>query len=158
MCGWSLLTFAGRVLSWVLRVCCHRAFVDISMFQKSFLGVLLEFIFFLVAPKFFSLSVSWVWNFFSWVFRASNFFSRGYYFVGPKFFQVWVFRGSEIFCLDYSEDPKFFLAGISWVQYFFSFFFLLIRDSKIFSCWIQKYISNYVIFSKSISIIANCLC
>ena len=35
-----------------------------------------------------------VQNFFSWIFRASEVFSRGY-FVGPDFF-AWVFRGSKI--------------------------------------------------------------
>ena len=43
------------------------------------------------------VGISWGPNFFSWVFRESQIFSRGY-FVGPKFF----------------------LVGISWVQNFLS--------------------------------------
>ena len=50
--------------------------------------------------------ISWVRNFFSWVFRRSNFFSCGY-FVGPIIFSSRYFVG-----------PKFFIVGISWVQNF----------------------------------------
>ena len=42
-----------------------------------------------VGPKCFLVGISWVQNFFSWVFSGSNIFSCGY-FVGPKFFHVYV--------------------------------------------------------------------
>ena len=81
-----------------------------------------------VSSKFFLVGISWVQNFFSWVFLESKFFSRGY-FLGPNFFLV-VFRrfknfsggcflGSKIFSEGYFVGPKFFLVGILWVQIFF---------------------------------------
>ena len=61
-------------------------------------------------PIFFVVGVSWVRNFFSWVFRRFEFFSHQC-FVGLKFFLVdassvqsffsWVFRESEIFSRGY---------------------------------------------------------
>ena len=62
---------------------CHRAFVG---------------------PKIFFVGISWVSIFFSWVFRGSKSFSRGYF-----------------------MGPKLFLVGISWVQNFFSWVF---RESR----------------------------
>ena len=56
-----------------------------------------------VGLTFFLVGISWVPNFFSWVFLGSNILSRGY-FLGPNFFSL-VFHGS-----------KFFLVGISWIQ------------------------------------------
>ena len=50
-----------------------------------------------VSSNIFLIGISWVLNFFSWVFRGSSIFYRGY-FVGPKFF----------------------LVSISWIQIFFS--------------------------------------
>ena len=38
-----------------------------------------------VGPKYFLVSISWVSYFFSWVFRGSNFFSRGYI-MDPRFY------------------------------------------------------------------------
>ena len=71
---------------------------------------------------------SWVINFFSWLFRGSSIFSRGY-FVGPQFFLVgilWV----PIFFRGYFVGLKFFLVGILWVPNFFSWVF---HGSQIFS-------------------------
>ena len=48
------------------------------------------------------VGISWVTNFFAWVFRGSQFFSRGYF-----------------------VRPNFFLVGISWVQNLFSWVILL---------------------------------
>ena len=71
------------------------------------------------------LGISWVQNFFPWVFRGSKIFSRRY-FVGPKFFSRGYFVGLKFFLLDVSwvqnflVGPKFFLVSILWA-YFFSF-------------------------------------
>ena len=56
----------GLVLSW------HRAFV---------------------CEGFFLVSISWVHSFFSWVFRGSEIFFRGY-FVGTKFYAAtsWIYK------------------------------------------------------------------
>ena len=73
-----------------------------------------------VSLKFFLVGISWVQNFFSWVFFGSKFFSCGY-FVGSKFFS-WVFlgfknfsprvfRGSKIFSCGYFVGPNFFSRG-----------------------------------------------
>ena len=94
----------GRVPSWACLVglvsSCYRAFVGIS----------------------------WVQIFFSWVFRGSKIFSRGY-FLDPKFFLVgiswvqnffsWAFCGSNIFSRGYFVGPKFSVVG----------------NFVIFSCW-----------------------
>ena len=84
------------------------------------------------------VGISWVQNFFSWVFRGSKIFSRGY-FVEPKFFVVgilwlwnflsWVFCGSEIFSRGYFVGLKF-SGGYSWVRNFLSRAF---RGSELFS-------------------------
>ena len=62
-----------------------------------------------VGPNFFLVGISWVSNFFLWVFRESQSFSSGY-FVGQKFFLVgisWVQNN-----LSYGEFCKFqLLAG-----------------------------------------------
>ena len=76
-----------------LVLCCHRAFVG----SKSFL-----------------MGISWVQDFFSWVFRGSEICFRGY-FVGPTFFLVGIFRGSKILSCRYFVGPTFF----SWVWNFF---------------------------------------
>ena len=85
------------------------------------------------------VGISWVQNFFSWVFRGSKIFSRGY-FVEPKFFVVgilwlwnflsWVFRGSKVFWWVF-VGPKFSLKGISWIRIVFSWVF---RGPIFFSC------------------------
>ena len=70
-----------------------------------------------VGPKIFLVGITWVQNIFSWVFRGSQIFSRGY-FVGPKFFLVgipwvqnfssWVFCESRIlrFSINFSKKQK----------------------------------------------------
>ena len=68
----NALNFIGLVLSWVLWVSCHRAFVG---------------------PKFFLVGISRVQNFFSWVFRGHKISSRGC-FVGPRFFSRGYFVGT----------------------------------------------------------------
>ena len=71
---------------------------------------------------------SWVINFFPWVFRGSQIFSRGY-FEGPQFFLVgilWV----PIFFRGYFVGLKSFLVGILWVPNFFLWVF---HGSQIFS-------------------------
>ena len=79
------------------------------------------------------------------------FFSYGY-FVGPKFFS-WVFHGS-----------KFFLVGISWVQFFFSRLISWFKDFQLLAAWERvaenrnKYNSNRLCYSKSISIISSSVC
>ena len=80
-----------------------------------------------VGHKFFLVSVSWLPNFFSWVFRGSQLFSRGY-FVGPKFFLV----GNFVVFSCWLHEKKW-PEKISW-----------------------KYISNYVFYSiKSILTVVN---
>ena len=66
------------------------------------------------------VGVSWVQNFFSWVFRRFKLFSRGY-FVGlnvfhvgvlcVQFFFTWVFRGSKVFSSRYFVGSKFPFVG-----------------------------------------------
>ena len=56
------------------------------------------------------VGISWVPNFFSWVFRGSQTFSRGY-FVGTKFFSS-VFRGPNFF--------SYFQNFLSWAISYFS--------------------------------------
>ena len=68
----NALNFIGLVLSWVLWVPCHRAFVG---------------------PKSFLVGISRVRNFFSWVFRGHKISSRGC-FVGPRFFSRGYFVGT----------------------------------------------------------------
>ena len=70
-----------------------------------------------MGPKFFLVGISWVLNFFSWVFHGSEIFPRGC-FVGPKFFLVGISRvqnffsrifcGSKIFSRGYFVGPKVF--------------------------------------------------
>ena len=99
--AWSVLNFVGSVPSWFSLVQCHHAFVGIS----------------------------WVPNFFLWVFVGSKFFSRAHL-VGPKFFLVGIrafeiflvgIYGSESFPLGYFMSPVFFS---SCVFRGFNFFFL----------------------------------
>ena len=103
----SVLTSVGLVPSWVPWVACYRATVP-----------------------------SWVQIFFSWVFRESEIFSRGY-FSGFKNFLSWVLHGSRFFLVGalwvqicsrgYFVGPKFFLVGISWVQFFLVGIFVVPR-------------------------------
>ena len=112
--------------------------------------------FFLLGPKYFRVSISWIQDFFSLEFPGSNSFSR-VYFVGSQFFLVgitwfpifilvgillvqgffsWVFRGSKIFSRGYHVGSKFFLVGILWVQDFFLWVFCWFKifcTSKFFS-------------------------
>ena len=123
-----------------------------------------------VSSKFFLVGISWVQNFFSWVFFGSKFFSCGY-FVGSKFFLVGI-----------SWVQKFFPKGISWVQNFFlwvfcrsKFFFSWVcRGSKMFSrgyfvglkfllvgiWWVQHFFlqvfRRFKIFSRAYSVIFTC--
>ena len=60
-----------------------------------------------VCSEFFLVGILWVWNFFSWLLRGSQSFSRGYLSV-PKIFS-WVLRGSKIFPV-----------STSWVRIIFS--------------------------------------
>ena len=73
---------------------CHRALqvfrVSESFPHGYFLG-----------PNIFLVGISWVQNYFSWVFR------------GSRFFLSWIFRGSKYLNIS-------FLMGISWVRDFFS--------------------------------------
>ena len=88
------------------------------------------------------VGMSWLRNFFLWVFCRSTMFSRGY-FVGPIFFLAsifwlkkflsWVVRESKSFSRGYFVGTIFFLVGISWVQFFYSSRFC---DSIILSSWI----------------------
>ena len=70
-----------------------------------------------MGPKYFLVGISCVQNFFSWVFRGSEIYSRGYL-VGLKFsrgylwvanFLSWEFCGSELFSLEYLVGPSYFL-------------------------------------------------
>ena len=72
-----------------------------------------------MSPIFLLVSVSWVQDFFSWVFRGSKMFSRRY-FVSPEFFFSWVFRRGRNFFRGYFVGPKLF----SWI----------FRGSKFFCC------------------------
>ena len=110
---------------------------------------------FFVSPDFLLVVNTWVRNLFSWVFG---------YFVGTKFFLLgislaenffsWVFRGSESFSREYFVGPFFFSGLISW----FKDFQLPATWEGVTETEIQKYISNHVFFSKSISTIVNCFC
>ena len=91
---WSVLNPVGLVPSWVLWVSCHHAIMT-SWVQNFSYG-------YFMGLKYFLVGISWVSNFFSWVFRGSKIFSCGY-FVGSKF------------CL----------VGILWVKDFFSWVFHL---------------------------------
>ena len=73
------------------------------------------------------VGISWVQNFFSWLFRGPKTFSRGY-FVGLK-------CGSEIFSHGYFVGQNFFLVSISWIHLISCRWF---RDSKILSCWLHE--------------------
>ena len=97
-----------------------------------------------VSPKFFLVGISWVQNFFSWVFRGSKVFlvdiswvqnfSRGYSWV--RNFFSWVLSWILNFLVGISWVRNFFLVSISCVQFFFSCGWF--RVSKIFSCWLYK--------------------
>ena len=124
-----------------------------------------------VSSKFFLVSILWVPNFFSLIFCGYEIFSCEY-FMDPKFFLVciswlrnfslWVFCGSKIFSRGYFVGPKFYFVGVSCVQDFFSWLILWFKDFQLLAAWeritemeIQKFISNHVFLSKSISTIAN---
>ena len=51
---------------------------------------------------------SWVQNFFSWVFRGSKIFTRGYLWARNVF--SWVFRGTEMFSRGYFVGRGYFVA------------------------------------------------
>ena len=97
-----------------------------------------------LGPKFFRVSISWVQNFFSWIFSRE-------YFVGPKFSLVgvsWVqvfFRGNFV-------SPKFSLVGVLWAQIFSRRYFV---GSK-FPCGYFVRNSEYIT-TKRLSIFINCL-
>ena len=120
----SVLNFVGRVLSWVSWVWGNRA----------------------------NVGISWVQNFFSWLFCRSKIFSRVFlgseffslgYFMGPNFrvgvswFQNFLvdIRGSEFFFGGYFVGQNFFLVSILWPHCFSCGWF---RDSKILSCWLHE--------------------
>ena len=71
---------------------------------------------------------SWVWNFFSWVFRWSKILSRGY-FVGPKRFlevqdfSYWYLLVKRFFTWVFLLVRIFFSCAVLWVQNFFSCIF-----------------------------------
>ena len=50
-----------------------------------------------MGPMFFLVGISWVPNFFTWVFRGSEIVFRGY-FVGPNFFLVAISRVQNSSC------------------------------------------------------------
>ena len=131
---------------------CHRGSCGFSVMVSSCIRG------YFVDPKIFLVGISLVQSFFSWVFCGFQFFflgssrdqifSRGY-FVGPQSFS-WVFVGSEFF----------FLWVVCGLNFFFSRFISWIKDFQLLGAWarvirteIQKFISNHVFFSKSIS---NC--
>ena len=97
-----------------------------------------------MGPKFFLLGISWVQKFFSWVFRGSEIFSRGY-FVDPKFFS-WVFVGPKFFLVSIFVGPKFSCGYFVCSKFFSREYFAgpiffscgWFRDSKILSCWLHK--------------------
>ena len=102
----SVLNFLGHMLSWVY---CHYAFEGIAWVQDFFSRG------YFVGLKFFLVSISWVLNFFPWIFRGFKVFSWAL--VGPKFFLLGVrgskiflvsIRGSEVFSREYFLGPIFF--------------------------------------------------
>ena len=125
------------------------------------------------------VGTSWFRNFFSWVFRGFQFFSRGCFvglkcfFVGISLFQnffSWIFCVFKIFPRAFSWVQFFFLMGISWASNFCSrilfgpyLFFSRAYNFVIqnFNFWLHEklwqktemQISNQVLFSKSISAI-----
>ena len=124
-----------------------------------------------VDSKCFLVGISWVRNFFSWIFYRSKIFSHRY-FVGPKFF-CQVFRGSQmfsdgilwvenifswLFCasefillwvicrfksfsLGYFVGSIFFPVAISWIKNFFSWVF---RNSKFYFVDISWVICEHI--------------
>ena len=117
------------------------------------------------------VGISWVWNFFSWIFRGSKIFSRGF-FVGLKFFLVgtssvqnfprgylWVqnffvgILGPNFFWWVFPGSNYFFWWLISW----FKDFQLLAALARVTKTEMQKCTSTHVFFSKSISTMFNCL-
>ena len=72
-----------------------------------------------VRPNFILMVISWVQNFFSWVFHGSETFSRG----------------SKIFPSGYFVRPKFFPVVISWVQNFFSWLISLFTCFQLLGAW-----------------------
>ena len=78
----------GLVLS------CHRALQVFRVSEGFSHGYFL-------GPNIFLVGISWVQNYFSWVFSRS------------RFFLSWIFRGSKYLNIS-------FLMGISWVRDFFS--------------------------------------
>ena len=117
------------------------------------------------------VGISWVWNFFSWIFRGSKIFSRGF-FVGLKFFLVgtssvqnfprgylWVqnffvgILGPNFFWWVFPGSNYFFWWLISW----FKDFQLLAALARVTKTEMKKCTSTHVFFSKSISTMFNCL-
>ena len=72
-----------------------------------------------MGPRFFLVTISWVLNFFPWIFHGSKVFL--WVFVCPKFFLVDV-RGSEIFFVSICGSEVFSR------EYFVGSFFLLVVD------------------------------
>ena len=102
----TVLNFLDYMLSWVY---CHYAFEGIAWVQDFFSRG------YFVGLKFFLVSISWVLNFFPWIFRGFKVFSWAL--VGPKFFLLGVrgskiflvsIRGSEVFSREYFLGPIFF--------------------------------------------------
>ena len=122
-------------------ICLSHVFKECAKFRGS--RAIMSLVGLVPSCHRFFVGISWVQNFFSWVFHGFNIFLVGISWVSNFF--SWVFRGSKIFLVGTSNfqnvsrgyflGPKFFLMSISWVQ-FFSFGWL--RDSKIFSSYLHE--------------------